>query len=224
MIADDPRRDLGEIACPAVVLWGARDPQLPLDDAFEYTRRLGAKLRVVADCGHLVIVERPAACLDALAELAGWIRLDGVLDREELPLEAEALRQPLRERLHAEPLGRVVTARDEVDPELACRLQARLLRLAREVEVVALVRRADQLAARAARADRDALDPLRAMREDERVAVEQPRDAADELLDADRLGSRPPWPTSPNGRSGSTPSASASSALLPISGCASSAR
>ena len=71
MNADDPRRDLAEVACPVVILWGARDPQLPLDDAFEYTRRLGAKLRVVGDCGHLVIVERPAACLDALAELAG---------------------------------------------------------------------------------------------------------------------------------------------------------
>jgi pimeloyl-ACP methyl ester carboxylesterase len=71
MNADDPRRDLAEIVCPVVILWGARDPQLPLDDAFEYTRRLGAKLRVVADCGHLVLVERPAACLDALAEVAG---------------------------------------------------------------------------------------------------------------------------------------------------------
>jgi pimeloyl-ACP methyl ester carboxylesterase len=69
MSADDPRRDLAEVACPVVILWGARDPQLPLDDAFEYTRRLGAKLRIVADCGHLVIVERPAACLDALAQL-----------------------------------------------------------------------------------------------------------------------------------------------------------
>jgi len=69
MIADDPRRDLHGISCPAVVLWGARDPQLPIEDAFEYTRRLGARLRVVADCGHLVIVERPHAVLDALAEL-----------------------------------------------------------------------------------------------------------------------------------------------------------
>ena len=43
----------------------------------------------------------------------------GVLDREELPFETEALRQPLRERLYAEPLGSVVTARDKVDPELA---------------------------------------------------------------------------------------------------------
>ena len=71
MIADDPRRDLGGISCPTLVLWGARDAQLPLDDAFEYARRLGAKLRLVADCGHLVIVERPSACLDALTELSG---------------------------------------------------------------------------------------------------------------------------------------------------------
>jgi pimeloyl-ACP methyl ester carboxylesterase len=70
MVADDPRSELGGITCPVVLLWGARDPQLPLDDAFEYARRLGAKLRLVADCGHLVIVERPRACLDALAELS----------------------------------------------------------------------------------------------------------------------------------------------------------
>ena len=69
MLADDPRRDLEQVSCPAVVLWGARDAQLPLDDAFEYTRRLRAKLRVVADCGHLLIGERPHACLDALEEL-----------------------------------------------------------------------------------------------------------------------------------------------------------
>ncbi len=70
MIADDPRQDLPDIACPVVVLWGARDAQLPLEDAFEYTRRLRARLRLVADCGHLVIVERPHAVIDALAELA----------------------------------------------------------------------------------------------------------------------------------------------------------
>jgi len=70
MIADDPRQDLTDIMCPVVVLWGARDAQLPLEDAFEYARRLRAGLRLVADCGHLVIVERPHAVLDALAELA----------------------------------------------------------------------------------------------------------------------------------------------------------
>jgi pimeloyl-ACP methyl ester carboxylesterase len=70
MVADDPRRDLDAISCPALVLWGARDPQLPVGDAFEYARRLRARLRVVADCGHLVIVERPGAVLDALGELS----------------------------------------------------------------------------------------------------------------------------------------------------------
>jgi 3-oxoadipate enol-lactonase len=70
MVADDPRRDLGGISCPTIVLWGARDAQLPVGNGIEYARRLGAKLRIVADCGHLVIVERPGACLDALAELS----------------------------------------------------------------------------------------------------------------------------------------------------------
>jgi pimeloyl-ACP methyl ester carboxylesterase len=69
MLADDPRRDLEHVGCPVVLLWGARDAQLGLDDAFEYARRLRAKLRVVADCGHLVIGERPHACLDALEAL-----------------------------------------------------------------------------------------------------------------------------------------------------------
>jgi monooxygenase len=75
MLADDPRLDLGAIECPVVVLWGARDAQLPLEDAFEYTRRLRAKLRLVADCGHLVIVERPHAVLDSLEELRSGSRL-----------------------------------------------------------------------------------------------------------------------------------------------------
>jgi len=70
LAADDPRRELPDLACPVVVLWGARDVQLPLEDAFEYARRLRAKLRVVADCGHLVIVERPHAFLDALESLS----------------------------------------------------------------------------------------------------------------------------------------------------------
>ena len=69
LVRDDPRRELESVTCPAVILWGARDPQLPVDDAFEYTRRLRASLRLVADCGHLVIGERPHACLDALEEL-----------------------------------------------------------------------------------------------------------------------------------------------------------
>jgi pimeloyl-ACP methyl ester carboxylesterase len=63
---DDPREQLGAIRCPALVLWGALDAQLPLDDAFEYTRRLRARLRVIPECGHLLIGERPDACADAI--------------------------------------------------------------------------------------------------------------------------------------------------------------
>jgi pimeloyl-ACP methyl ester carboxylesterase len=63
---DDPRRELERIACPALVLWGALDAQLPLDDAFEYTRRLRARLRVIPECGHLLIGERPDACAEAV--------------------------------------------------------------------------------------------------------------------------------------------------------------
>jgi pimeloyl-ACP methyl ester carboxylesterase len=63
---DDPRERLDEICCPVLVLWGALDAQLPLDDAFEYTRRLRARLRVVPECGHLLIGERPDACADAI--------------------------------------------------------------------------------------------------------------------------------------------------------------
>jgi pimeloyl-ACP methyl ester carboxylesterase len=66
LVRDDVRPDLERIRCPVLVLWGARDNQLPVDDAFDYARRLRAPLRVIADCGHLLIVERPAACADAI--------------------------------------------------------------------------------------------------------------------------------------------------------------
>jgi pimeloyl-ACP methyl ester carboxylesterase len=64
--ADDPRPELEHLRCPALVLWGAEDAQLPLDDAFEYARRLRAPLRTIAGCGHLLIGERPDACADAI--------------------------------------------------------------------------------------------------------------------------------------------------------------
>jgi len=66
---DDPRRDLDRVRCPVLVLFGARDRQVPLADGFEYTRRLGARLRVIADCGHLLIGERPDAVARAVLEV-----------------------------------------------------------------------------------------------------------------------------------------------------------
>ena len=69
LVADDPRIDLGEVRCPCLVLAGARDRMVPVGDAVEYARRLRAPLRIVPDCGHLVIGERPDACVEAIAEL-----------------------------------------------------------------------------------------------------------------------------------------------------------
>jgi pimeloyl-ACP methyl ester carboxylesterase len=66
LMRDDPRPDLDRVQCPTLLLWGARDHQLPIGDAFEYSRRLRAPLRTIADCGHLLIAERPAACADAI--------------------------------------------------------------------------------------------------------------------------------------------------------------
>ena len=78
--ADDPREELEAVRCPVLVLWGAEDVQLPLDDAFEYTRRLRARLRVIPGCGHLLIGERPDACDRAIEDFLG----DGGLERHHL--------------------------------------------------------------------------------------------------------------------------------------------
>jgi pimeloyl-ACP methyl ester carboxylesterase len=66
LVRDDVRTELEHIRCRVLVLWGARDNQLPIDDGFDYARRLRAPLRAIADCGHLLIAERPAACADAI--------------------------------------------------------------------------------------------------------------------------------------------------------------
>jgi pimeloyl-ACP methyl ester carboxylesterase len=66
LVLDDPRPDLDRVRSPTLVLWGARDNQLAVGDAFDYARRIGAELRVIADCGHLLIGERPDACADAI--------------------------------------------------------------------------------------------------------------------------------------------------------------
>lgn len=65
---DDPRQELERVRAPVLVLFGARDQQVPIGDGFEYARRLGAGLRLIADCGHLLIVERPDVCGRAARE------------------------------------------------------------------------------------------------------------------------------------------------------------
>jgi len=66
LVAADPRLELARVHCPTLVLWGARDHMVPLEDGFDYARRLRAPLRVIPDCGHLLIGERPDACAEAI--------------------------------------------------------------------------------------------------------------------------------------------------------------
>jgi pimeloyl-ACP methyl ester carboxylesterase len=89
LVEYDVREDLGAVGCPTLLLWGARDNWVPLEDGFHYARLMRAPLRVVADCGHLTIVERPEACLDAFASL-----LDRIRQVHEGPPEPEPLGQP----------------------------------------------------------------------------------------------------------------------------------
>lgn len=71
LAGSDPRPDLDRVGCPCLCLWGASDNWVPLADGMEYARRLGAPLRVIADCGHLLIGERPEAVLAALRSFLG---------------------------------------------------------------------------------------------------------------------------------------------------------
>jgi pimeloyl-ACP methyl ester carboxylesterase len=61
LVASDPRERLDRVACPCLCLWGTNDAWVPLADGMEYARRLRAPLRTIADCGHLLIGERPEA-------------------------------------------------------------------------------------------------------------------------------------------------------------------
>ncbi|HVS84993.1 MAG TPA: alpha/beta fold hydrolase [Gaiellaceae bacterium] len=68
LLASDPRADLDRVTCPVLCLWGTNDNWVPLADGMEYARRLRAPLRAIAGCGHLLIGERPDACLRAIAD------------------------------------------------------------------------------------------------------------------------------------------------------------
>jgi pimeloyl-ACP methyl ester carboxylesterase len=74
LVASDPRSDLDRVGCPCLCLWGARDNWVPLKDGMEYARRLRAPLRTIADCGHLLIGERPDAVVRAVRDFVA--RLD----------------------------------------------------------------------------------------------------------------------------------------------------
>jgi pimeloyl-ACP methyl ester carboxylesterase len=66
LLVSDPRGELDRVRCPCLCLWGASDNWVKLQDGMEYARRLRAPLRAIAGCGHLLIGERPDACLAAI--------------------------------------------------------------------------------------------------------------------------------------------------------------
>ncbi len=68
LLVSDPRGELDRVTCPCLCLWGASDNWVRPDDGMEYARRLGAPLRTIAGCGHLLIGERPDACLAAIRD------------------------------------------------------------------------------------------------------------------------------------------------------------
>jgi pimeloyl-ACP methyl ester carboxylesterase len=69
LLHDDPRPDLDRVTCPTAVVWGARDRLIPLEDGFEYARRLRCPLRVLPAAGHLLVGECPAELAAVLVEL-----------------------------------------------------------------------------------------------------------------------------------------------------------
>lgn len=73
LLGTDPFELLDRVSCPCLCLWGASDRWVKLDDGVEYARRLGGPLRTIAGCGHLLIGERPDACLAAIDEFVGAI-------------------------------------------------------------------------------------------------------------------------------------------------------
>jgi pimeloyl-ACP methyl ester carboxylesterase len=96
LLRDDPRPDLDHVRCPVLLLWGSRDRLVPLVDGFEYARRLRAPIRTLPAAGHLLVGEQPHACAEILVDF-----LDRIREVEELPLDAELVRQLGRERADA---------------------------------------------------------------------------------------------------------------------------
>lgn len=63
---------LGELRCPALVLWGRRDPYIPADFARRYADALGgeAEVELLGDAGHWPWLDRP----DAIETVAGFLQ------------------------------------------------------------------------------------------------------------------------------------------------------
>ncbi len=56
------RDRLPEIEIPTLIVWGRNDILIPVEDAYEFERLIGAnaRLEVFDDTGHLAMLERPS--------------------------------------------------------------------------------------------------------------------------------------------------------------------
>lgn len=70
ILEDPPVSSACSLPCPSVLLWGASDAVVPVEHGFALARAARVQLRVIADCGHLVIGERADAVLDAIDAVA----------------------------------------------------------------------------------------------------------------------------------------------------------
>lgn len=73
LLGTDARADLEHVTCPSLCLWGASDRWVKLEDGYEYARTLGAPVRTIAGCAHLLIGERPDACRVAIEDFMASI-------------------------------------------------------------------------------------------------------------------------------------------------------
>jgi pimeloyl-ACP methyl ester carboxylesterase len=65
-------RRLNRISAPTLVLWGSEDRLIPRAHAERYCERIaGAALRTIPQCGHLPVLEQPAAFADAVSDFLG---------------------------------------------------------------------------------------------------------------------------------------------------------
>ena len=69
----DSRPELGAIKCPTLVLVGDGDEATPPELAREIASAIGgARLVVIADCGHLSTLEQPEKVTAALVDWMNW--------------------------------------------------------------------------------------------------------------------------------------------------------
>jgi len=108
--------DLVRIDCPVLVAVGDRDPFVPADQAWRLKRQLpDARLLVAPDCGHEVLLRRPALAIEALA---GFYRSTEAIAtaRAEVVPGASARRTPATGPRPADHLG-ADAAPGEVAPD-----------------------------------------------------------------------------------------------------------